>query len=310
MSASIIIPTYNGERFVDSIIKNLQTYYDKGYELVLVDDGSKAEDRCLERFQEHFPKAICVKKKNGGLASARNVGALHATKDYFQFLDIDDTISEDKIEKQIAHLEQTQSDVVYSDWRMTNVYEYKANEYEDWVIESAQEDYIYSLISGWWNPFHSYLFTRESYAKISGGNPNLVNAQDFDVVVRMAIQDLNFSYTPGKFCEYYRYHKHTSLARGDRTKYWKDTEWVVEQCLRLLDEKNNLSQKYKEAAALRLFLVARNVYKIDKSWNDRLYQRVMQLKPDFCAETESKKFQLLYKTLGYSLSEKILSLMK
>ncbi len=97
---SIIVPVYNAEKYlqkcIDSILK--QTYYN--IELVLVDDGSpdKSGEICdINKMQDDRIKVI--HKQNGGVSSARLAGVQEATGDYVLFVDADDWIREDCVEK-------------------------------------------------------------------------------------------------------------------------------------------------------------------------------------------------------------------
>ena len=88
---SVIVPIYNGEKFihkcVDSIL--LQTFSD--FELILVDDGST--DRCPKICDEYSAKDSRVKvihQANQGVSVARNTGLAAATGEYVAFCDGDD----------------------------------------------------------------------------------------------------------------------------------------------------------------------------------------------------------------------------
>jgi glycosyltransferase involved in cell wall biosynthesis len=81
---------------VDSILT--QSYSD--FSLILVDDGSP--DRCGEICEEYARKDSRIRvihQKNGGLSDARNAGIEIATGTYFMFVDSDDTITPDTIER-------------------------------------------------------------------------------------------------------------------------------------------------------------------------------------------------------------------
>lgn len=104
---SVIIPIYNVEEYlpqcVDSIIK--QTY--KNFELILVDDGST--DSCSEicnRYLKKDSRIQYVRKTNGGQISARKAGVEIATGEYILFVDGDDWIDVDEIERLVEILIQ------------------------------------------------------------------------------------------------------------------------------------------------------------------------------------------------------------
>jgi glycosyltransferase involved in cell wall biosynthesis len=105
---SVIIPVYKVEdyirRCVDSVLK--QTY--GNLEIILVDDGSP--DRCGEICDEYAAKdnrVVSIHKKNGGLSDARNAGMDVCKGEYITFLDSDDWVASDYIERLYRLLKDT-----------------------------------------------------------------------------------------------------------------------------------------------------------------------------------------------------------
>lgn len=308
---SIIINTYNGERYVSKMIETLKPYESEEIEFILVDDGSKEGDTAAVQFKNAFHKAIIKKEDNEGLAAARNKGAKVAKGEFLQFIDIDDTIAPNKVLSQYNFAKSVAADVVYSDWRMMIVNKENNHVPENWIMSNRQDDILVALMKGWWNPFHSYLIKTEVYNKVGGSNKALVNAQDFDVMVRIAASDYKFVYLSGHFSEYYRYESVVSLARGNRTQYWKDNEYTVLNTLKIIKEKDkNLSESIIQAACDRLFYIARNVYKIDKAWNKKIISTIKELSDTFVPSNQSNSFLSIYKLLGYNNTERLLSIIK
>lgn len=104
VSASIIMPVYNVEKYVARSIQSAlaQTY--KDFELVLIIDGSKDSSLAIcESFND--PRIRIVKQENRGLAGARNTGIREARGKYIALLDSDDLWHEQKLERHIRHLE-------------------------------------------------------------------------------------------------------------------------------------------------------------------------------------------------------------
>ena len=96
---SVVVPVYNVEsylkRCIDSIIH--QTY--SNLEILLVDDGSTdASGALCDAYAEQDSRVICIHKKNGGQAAARNEAIERASGAYFCFLDSDDFADERMIE--------------------------------------------------------------------------------------------------------------------------------------------------------------------------------------------------------------------
>lgn len=97
---SIIVPIYNVEGYLskclDSIIR--QTY--SNIEIILVNDGST--DNCLEicnNYKKKDRRIVVIDKENGGLSEARNTGIEISTGKYIMFIDSDDWISINMVEK-------------------------------------------------------------------------------------------------------------------------------------------------------------------------------------------------------------------
>ena len=99
---SIIVPIYNVEPFLEKCVNSLlnQTY--TNIEVILVDDGSPDEcpDIC-DKYREEDHRVKVIHKKNGGLSSARNSGLKVCRGDYIMFVDSDDWIEVDLIEKMV-----------------------------------------------------------------------------------------------------------------------------------------------------------------------------------------------------------------
>lgn len=112
-TVSVVIPVYNVEKYLDRCIESVinQTY--QNLEIILVDDGSP--DRCpqmCDMWAEKDSRIKVVHKKNEGLGMARNTGIACATGEYICFLDSDDYIDLQVIEKAIRLADSTESDIV------------------------------------------------------------------------------------------------------------------------------------------------------------------------------------------------------
>jgi glycosyltransferase involved in cell wall biosynthesis len=102
MKISVVIPTYNRAhtltRALDSVL--IQTL--PAAEVIVVDDGSA--DGTGELIQRHYPGVRYLKRPNGGVSRARNLGIAAALGDWIAFLDSDDVWLPTKLESQRAAL--------------------------------------------------------------------------------------------------------------------------------------------------------------------------------------------------------------
>lgn len=111
---SVIIPVYNVEQFLPAAMESVLTQTYKDVEVVLVDDESP--DRCGEMCDEYARRHRFVKvihKQNGGLGEARNSGLEVATGDWVMFLDSDDMLRHDAVEKLLRFAEEYDCDAIH-----------------------------------------------------------------------------------------------------------------------------------------------------------------------------------------------------
>jgi glycosyltransferase involved in cell wall biosynthesis len=111
---SIIIPTYNSSAYVEDAINCVLNQSYKNIEIIVIDDGSTDNtEEILQKYSDD-KKILYIKKKNGGPASARNIGLKIASGEYIALLDADDIWDKDKLTKQISFLENGNFDLVHT----------------------------------------------------------------------------------------------------------------------------------------------------------------------------------------------------
>ncbi|MEX2512908.1 MAG: glycosyltransferase family A protein [Cyclobacteriaceae bacterium] len=113
---SIIIPVYNKAAYIRETLDSAmgQTY--SHTEIILIDDGSTdGSFEILNEYLKKYPNKInLLDQENKGVSVATNVGIQAAKGEYIQFLDADDLMSSDKIERQIQLLSEKSQDIIAS----------------------------------------------------------------------------------------------------------------------------------------------------------------------------------------------------
>lgn len=112
-SISVIIPIYKVEKYLKRCVESVQKQTLTNLEIILVDDGSP--DNCPRICDEYLQEDSRIKvihKHNGGLASARNAGMNIATGNYIFFLDSDDWLEPDGMQRLYETAEKYQVDFV------------------------------------------------------------------------------------------------------------------------------------------------------------------------------------------------------
>ena len=113
---SVIVPIYNGEKFLPKCIESILNQTFKNFELLLINDGSKDSslDIC-NKYLEKFPDKIKIfNNKNMGCSATRNFGIENSQGNYLLFIDSDDWIEKDMLEKMYQKALLEDSDVVIS----------------------------------------------------------------------------------------------------------------------------------------------------------------------------------------------------
>ena len=100
---SVVIPVFNGERFLAEAIQSVldQTY--EPVEVIAVDDGSTDGSAAIAR---SFAGVQVIEQPNSGPAGARNAGIAAARGEFLAFVDADDIVPPDKLELQVTHLRE------------------------------------------------------------------------------------------------------------------------------------------------------------------------------------------------------------
>jgi len=100
MIFSIIVPIFNVEKYLRQCLESIKLQIFQDYEVIMINDGST--DNCPKICEEYTrldKRFKVIHRKNGGLVSARKVGAEHVSGDYVLNIDSDDYVDKDLLEK-------------------------------------------------------------------------------------------------------------------------------------------------------------------------------------------------------------------
>lgn len=116
---SVIVPTYNAEKFIRQCLISILASKFENYEVILVDDCSTDKTLAeVKNISEHFAgklKIISTKKNSGGAGIPRNFGIAAATGKYITFVDNDDMILPTTLQNFFDVAENFNADVVHTE---------------------------------------------------------------------------------------------------------------------------------------------------------------------------------------------------
>ena len=94
---SVIIPVYNGEKYINKAIDSVLNQTFRPFEIIVIDDGST--DGTEDALSQYGDKIKVYKQKNQGVCRARNAGLQRAKGDWVAQLDADDWWNVNKLDK-------------------------------------------------------------------------------------------------------------------------------------------------------------------------------------------------------------------
>ena len=110
---SIVVPVYNGQRYLKPLLDSICRIKAVSAEILLIDDGSSDESsEIIKAYVENDKRFSYYCKENGGIVSARNYGLHKARGEYLFFADQDDILEAAVMEKAVFELKEKAADML------------------------------------------------------------------------------------------------------------------------------------------------------------------------------------------------------
>lgn len=248
---SIVVPVYNVEKYFDECLESLlqQTY--ENIEILIVDDGST--DDCGKKADDYAKKDCRISvfhKENKGISSARNHALKHATGDYYCFVDSDDYLDSNFVEKMLKTLIEKSADMVFCNYfncyvnqnrpssklmRYTKERFFSGDEY-------LRDMYVYTgAFSVIWNK----IFRKEIFNNLEFAN---MICEDSQIMLSVIDRCKKIYYLP-EVLYYYRRRKHSLINGKQEFIMQSNMTWIEEHMTRL-----------KESDRRHLFSLAQKLF--------------------------------------------------
>ena len=113
---SVIIPVYNGEKYIERCLNSLKNQTLDDIEIICVNDGSKDRtEEILQAISKDDDRIKVLNQENSGPVTARNNGIKISNGEYIGFIDIDDFVSQDYYEKLYITAINEEADIAATD---------------------------------------------------------------------------------------------------------------------------------------------------------------------------------------------------
>lgn len=133
---SLIMPAYNAEDYIARSIDTALAQSFADMEVIIVNDGSTDQtQKVIDWYQERYPQIKSFSQPNSGQASARNTGIKHASGNFIGFMDNDDMLRPNMIERLYLAATKNECDVA-----ITSVYQLIGEIYGEIAVYPMAED--------------------------------------------------------------------------------------------------------------------------------------------------------------------------
>ena len=166
---SIIMPVYNSETFLYLAVESVKRQTMKEWELLLIDDGSSdASGRLCDAYAKEDARIRVFHQENQGITKTRNRGIKEARGEFITFIDNDDELVEDIMEKSCSYAKKYRADIVKFGYRVEEDFPNGAKEVRDNCIkqqliitrEQCGEEYQNIYRSGYFNMIWNGIYRR------------------------------------------------------------------------------------------------------------------------------------------------------
>lgn len=222
---SIVIPTYNSEKYIEESIDSVSLQTNVDFEIVVIDDGSTdGTEAIVKELSKKDKRVKYYYQNNKGPGGARNRGIKEAQGEYIAFLDADDLLLKDSLEKRLTLFSKLSSiGLVFTDYYLednsgtnsTNDISYlkkrnflkelsSATEWTEHGYLLNKKFFEMSVIKGSFIWTSTVMVKKEVLNEVGGFSEDLRRSQDKDLWYRI-IKKYNVGYIDKPLAVYKRY---------------------------------------------------------------------------------------------------------
>jgi glycosyltransferase involved in cell wall biosynthesis len=300
---SILIPCYNGERWIAQAIESAlsQTWVER--EIIVVDDGST--DRSLDvikRFS-HYIRWESGPNCGGGAARNRLLELAHG--EWLQYLDADDYLLPRKIEQQMAivashpHLDIVFGPVTIEHWAEHNTWRE--------LLPIPEPHDLWVLLASWGLPqTGAPLWRKQAIVDVDGWKREQPCCQEHELYLRLLIGGKRFVYHPTNGAIYRQWSTDT-LCKRDISEVHRRRLEIEQRLEDYLRESNQLNMERLRAINQARFEIARIAWQCDTQLAQTIVAQIQRLDPNFSpgGTAAPRHYGLFYHFLGFGTAERI-----
>ncbi len=305
---SVLVPCHNAERFVDEAIESALAQTHPAVEVVCVDDGST--DGTLKHLEAWGDRVVLDSGPNRGGPVARNRALELSRGEFIQYLDADDVLLPEKLERQLPPLVAGEADLVFcnkrvigSDGVLRERPSPPSPEGVDPVVyclENALPGVAGHIITG--QPLHR----RSCLEAVGGFREGVPLSQDKELLLRLAAAGVRLSYVDAVLFTY-RDHPGPRVSRQARPASWPAIVLMEIAEIVLSGPPYRVSEAGRSALARQLFALSIEAWREDPALGARGLRMAGRISADHLAAT-GPGYRAVARLLGATNTERLLRL--
>lgn len=308
---SVIIPCFNNEDFIEQAMLSALNQSYAHYEVIVIDDGST--DGSLDIIRSFGDRIRCETGSNRGAPAARNRGLGLAQGEFVKFLDADDLLLPDCLDRQVSQaqaLPAGQKAIVYGDalW-----IDRQGQPLPGYPIQPRQpgEDPVAHILAQ--NPLTSCPLHRKAYLQEVGGfDPALPRGQEFDLHLRLVLAGVEFVHRPGPVYQYRDYSDAQRISNQGYSRHGPLAYYEVlqkQQQLIELKKGRPLPDAVRQLMARRFWMYGRGVLREGYGPEaKRYFTAARQLDPVHCI-VGNAPYPAFVRLFGPQYAEKLMHIL-
>jgi glycosyltransferase involved in cell wall biosynthesis len=304
---SICMPVFNAEKYIGAAIESVlkQTY--SNIELIIADDGSKDDTLSIIEGKFTDNRIILCKQQNKGAAAARNLAFLHSHGTFIKFLDADDLINLNAIEKQVNAALRHPGALISGKWGRfyhDDLLTFKLSPESCW----KNMDSVPWLLESWTTGQSMtqpgiFLIPRGIIEKVGLWDEKLSLIDDMDFFTRVILEAQKVIFEPESIL-YYRSGLAGSLSGQKSRAAYQSAFWAIEQSTENLLTISH-SPKAKAASANLWQSFVHEIYPLHPELYLAAEHRMKELGGASLQYRCGPATQLLVNLVGWKLTKKI-----
>ncbi len=310
---SIIIPAYNSQSYIGKTVECLLSQHYKNIEIIVVNDGSTDNtEKIVKSYGEQG--VIIFSQENKGQDVAFNLGYNHCTGDYIKFMDSDDLVNPEMIEKQVATLNGSDEYVAYGEW--ARFYNDKPEPADftklDYWKDMSPLDFLTARPEGVMLQCGIMLMPRKLIDMAGLWDERLILFNDTEFFTRVLLASKGVRFSEGAKL-YYRSGQINSISAGRTRKYYESTFLatnLIAKHLLAIEDSNRIRKLISNTFLMQYYhmypkfpdLIKQHEEKISlygygtlEADGGRIFKRLSKI----LGWRSAKKIQLFFYELGY-----------